>query len=121
ARADERPFGPGRDRSLAIWHPVQAVAHVLQLHRIRELGDRLVGDEGDRGASSAAPPATTTTAPPDDGAASTTTTQPTRPVLRAPTVGVPLRIWVGGDSMMRDLSESVLRLAADDQIGRAHV
>lgn len=99
-RAEQQPLGPGRDRSLAIWHPVQDISHVLQLHRIRRLGDALVGGDDE-------PAGTTGTPAPIDERA-------VRPVLRAPTAEAPLRLWVGGDSIMRDLGESVLRLAAPD-------
>ena len=101
-RAEEKPFGPGRDRSLAVWHPVQDVAHVLQLHRVRDLGDALAGNE-------------------DDGDGAVPTTVPTdgfeeavRPELRAPAPGEPLRILMAGDSVLRDFSESMLRLTAGD-------
>lgn len=102
-RAEEKPFGPGRDRSLAIWHPVQDVAHVLQLHRLRDLGDALAGngDEPDVVVPS-------TTIPADVVEAAV------RPELRAPAPGEPLRILMAGDSVLRDFSESVLRLTAGD-------
>jgi lysophospholipase L1-like esterase len=108
-RAEEKPFGPGRDRSLAIWHPVQDLAHVLQLHRIRDVADAIAGEEdgggsGSVGGSAAAP------------STSTTVTVPPRPVVRVPTAEAPLRVWVGGDSMMRDLATSVERLAAPDPL-----
>jgi hypothetical protein len=104
-RAERKPFGDARDRSLAIWHPVQDVAHVLQLHRLRDLGDAIAGDD-DQGAASPEPAAPT----------SPTATLPTRPELRTPTAEAPLRVWVGGDSMMRDLSVSIERLAAADPL-----
>jgi hypothetical protein len=107
-RAERKPIGPDRDRALAIWHPVQDVAHVLQLHRIRALGDALVGDDADEGPSQGPAPV----APVDDRATAPTTTVPPRPELRQPTAAAPLRVWVGGDSMMRDLSESVQRATA---------
>jgi hypothetical protein len=109
-RAERKPFGSGRDRSLAIWHPVQDVAHVLQLHRLRALGDDVVGDEDE----------------PDDGelvgpdAPVTTTTLPPAedlpPELRAPTAAAPLRVYIGGDSIVRDAGESFLRIAAEDPL-----
>jgi len=111
-RAERKPFGSDRDRSLAIWHPVQDVAHVLQLHRLRALGDRVVGDEDDPRSSSgelAAPeaPVTTTTVPPAEDLP---------PELRAPTAAAPLRVYIGGDSIVRDAGESFLRIAADDPL-----
>ena len=103
-RAERKPLGDDRDRALAIWHPVQDVAQALQLDHLRTVADEVAGDDGSD------LPAVTTTVP--DGA--TTTTVPVRPELRAATAEAPLRVWVGGDSMMRDLSESVERLAAED-------
>ena len=104
-RAERKPFGDDRDRSLAIWHPVQDVSHVLQLHRLRELGDLIAGDDG---SGTATPDPTEPTTP--------TVTVPTRPELRTPTAEAPLRVWVGGDSMMRDLSVSIERQAAGDPL-----
>lgn len=113
-RAERKPFGPGRDRSLAIWHPVQDVAHVLQLHRLRDLGDRIVGheDEPRSGGEVAAPepPVTTTTLPPE--------VEDLPPELRSPTPDDPLRVYIGGDSIVRDAGESFLRLTADDPLLR---
>jgi hypothetical protein len=105
-RAEQKPLGGERDRSLALWHPVQDVAHVLQLHRLRAVADTITGNDE---ADSASP--VPTTAPPIP-----TSTVPPRPELRVPTTAAPLRVWVGGDSMMRDLSESVQRLAAGNAL-----
>ena len=102
-RAERKPIGEERERSLALWHPVQDISHVLQLHRIRMLADDLVGDD-DAGSIVGS---TTATDP------STPTTEPTRPELRQPTATDPLRVWVGGDSIVRDYGESLLRLAGD--------
>jgi hypothetical protein len=103
ARAERQPPGRARDRALAVWHPVQDVSHALQLHRIRQLADRMVGDDGDEDPA----PSTRDTrrGPAADDGATTTTTSPeaggAAPAveLRAPTADDPLRLWVGGDSM----------------------
>jgi len=110
-RAERKPLGAGRDRALAFWHPVQDVSHVLQLHRIRDLGDALVND--DRRPAGVTPPPISS---PTDERAVPTVTVPPRPELRAPTPADPLRVWVGGDSMMRDLSESIERAAATNAL-----
>ncbi|HEY7071351.1 MAG TPA: hypothetical protein VH479_14590, partial [Acidimicrobiales bacterium] len=48
ARAERQAPGPGRDRALAVWHPVQDVSHALQLHRLRQFADWVTGnDDGD--------------------------------------------------------------------------
>lgn len=103
-RAEHKPLGPGRDRSLAIWHPIQDIAHVTQLSRLRALGDRLVGDDADRGGELAE-------AVPDEAPRRSVV----RPTLRVPTVDDPLRVYIGGDSVVRDAGESFLRLTGDDK------
>jgi uncharacterized protein len=119
ARAERQPPGRARDRALAVWHPVQDVSHVLQLHRIRQLADRMVGDDGDEGPA----PSTRDTRrrPADDGAREATTTTATdaggaeaapAPVeLRTPTADDPLRLWVGGDSMAQVFGPAVATAA----------
>jgi uncharacterized protein len=103
-RAERKPLGAGRDRSLYLWHPVQDISHVTQLYRLRTLGDRLVGDEAETGGDlAAALPAD------EEGVRSV------RPELRIPTTEDPLRIYIGGDSVVRDAGESFLRLAAEDK------
>ncbi len=102
-RAERKPLGAGRDRSLYLWHPVQDIAQITQLHRLRQLGDLIVGHEDDGGDLVAAVPED---APPPRAA---------RPELRTPTVEDPLRIYIGGDSVVRDAGESFLRLSAEDK------
>lgn len=101
-RAERKPLGPDRDRSLYLWNPVQDIAHITQLHRLRQLGDWIAGDD-DRGAPAVA--ATGPADPPADIPA---------PQLRTPTAEQPLRLFVGGDSVVRDAGESLLRLVAED-------
>ena len=48
-RAERKPLGHDRDRSLAVWHPVQDVANVTQISRLRDLGDWLAGNEDEGG------------------------------------------------------------------------
>jgi len=103
-RAERKPLGEGRDRSLALWHPVQDVAHITQLHRLRQLGDWLVGAEGSGGdlVESVTPDVDVE---PE--------VRP-RPVLRVPSAAAPLRVYIGGDSVVRDAGESFQRIAAQD-------
>ena len=100
-RAERKPLGPGRDRSLAIWHPVQDVANVTQISRLRDLGDWLVGNEdhGGQGVPVADPAGV-----PGDAV---------RPTLRAPTEDEPLRVYIGGDSIIRDAGDAFLNIASD--------
>jgi hypothetical protein len=101
-RAESKPLGPGRDRSLAIWHPVQDVAHVTQIYRLRDLGDWLAGNEDEGGVG--VPLASVVSAP-------TTVPSVARPVLRAPAAGAPLRVYIGGDSIVRDAGDAFLQIA----------
>jgi len=102
-RAEHKPLGPGRDRSLYLWHPVQDVAHLTQLHRLRTLGDLIAGNE--RASRDLVTSVRSKDAP----------RPKVRPHLRVPTKRDPLRVYVGGDSVVRDVGESFLRLAADDE------
>lgn len=103
-RAERKPLGSDRDRSLYLWHPVQDIAHLTQLYRLRALGDLLVGEDRGSGDLAAAVPG-------DDGASDLDV----RPELRTPSVDDPLRLYIGGDSVVRDAGESFLRFAAKDE------
>lgn len=118
ARAEERPAGPGRDRALAVWHPIQDAGHALQLHRVRQVLERLVGGGGGEpvpvppaagvprpgpaGGGAGAPTGGGRAPAPDPGGASPSEALPDVPRLRTPTAGDPLRLWVGGDAVARD-------------------
>jgi hypothetical protein len=121
-RAERRPPGPQRDRALAVWHPVQDVSHVLQLHRIRELADWAAGDDDgapavpapgrgsrDRGAGTRGPGGGADAG--DDEAAGTSDTPARDGELRTPSEDEPLRLWVGGDFMAQVFGESLLAAA----------
>jgi len=104
-RAERKPLGPDRDRSLTIWHPVQDVANISQVSRLRDLGDWLAGneDEGGQGVPVTADPQEV----PRDAV---------RPTLRAPTAEEPLRVYIGGDSIIRDAGDAFLNLASDSPL-----
>ena len=103
-RAERKPLGAARDRSLMVWHPVQDVAHITQISRLRDLGDWLVGNEDQGG--QIAPAGPTTTVPPDL----------VRPVLRPPVAGEPLRVYIGGDSIIRDAGDAFLNVASESPL-----
>jgi hypothetical protein len=105
-RAERKPLGAGRDRSLAIWHPVQDIAHITQVSRLRDLGDWLAGNEDEGGRAGPVAGGPTTTVPPDL----------VRPTLRPPQAGAPLRVYVGGDSIIRDAADAFLNLAGDSPL-----
>jgi hypothetical protein len=101
-RAERMPLGARRDRSLMVWHAVADVSHVLQLHRIRDLADAIAGsdDPSDPSVPVALPPAAVEEALPR-----------VRPTLRQPTADAKLRLYIGGDSVVRDMGESLIRAA----------
>jgi hypothetical protein len=105
-RAERKPLGAGRDRSLMIWHPVQDVANVSQITRLRDLGDWLVGNEDQGGGLVPSRTGPTTPVPPDV----------VRPTLRAPAAGEPLRVYIGGDSIIRDAGDAFLNVASDSPL-----
>jgi len=107
-RAERKPFGEGRDRSLAIWHPVQDVAHISQLHRIRAGFDRAAGNE-DRGGDIIA------STPEDDEEVAEPATPPH---VRQPSAADPLRVHVAGDSIVHDAGNAFLEVAAADPLLR---
>jgi hypothetical protein len=123
-RAERQPPGPGRDRSLTVWHAVQDVSHVFQLHRVRQLADRVVGDDGERDAvatSGVRADRTSAADGADGGRAAATDDGPAagaRPApggagddavdVRTPTADEPLRLWVGGDSQAQVFGQSLV-------------
>src|SRR5690606_22384381 len=104
-RAERRPPGRERDRSLAIWHPVQDVSHVLQLYRVRQVADWVAGDDDEPTAaprtdreSRQAPRTPPAVAADEPGRDATAQADCDRAVtLRTPTEDEPLRLLVAGD------------------------
>jgi uncharacterized protein len=126
-RAEQKPLEDSwRDQSVWIWSRVHDVSRPLGLTMPRRwiedrMGRTRVADE-DRvpissptpGGAAAGPPGPSSPAAgADEGeetAASTTTTVPDHtPEVRAPTPEEPLRLWVGGDSMVQTLGSSMQR------------
>lgn len=101
-RAERKPLGAGRDRSLAVWHVVASVSHVLQVSRVRGLADAMAGDDGTN-RSSAGPPSSIETGP------------AVKPTVRQPTPTAKLGMLIVGDSVARDFGESLV--AAADATG----
>jgi hypothetical protein len=116
-RAERKPPGAARDRSLAIWHPVQDLSHVLQLYRVRQVADWAAGDDDDPPAAPAESARDSRRAPgsPRDGQADGTDTATPADegdggapfALRTPTADEPLRLWIGGDFTAQVLGESL--------------
>jgi hypothetical protein len=113
--AEAMPYGRERDFWLAVWKPFAAVSRTFFLDEPRNLLDRALGRAGSDlfelpAAGEAPPPGRGTPA-----AAATPTPDP-RPRLRTPTAADPLRVWVGGDSMVKVLGEAFLRQAAESGV-----
>jgi hypothetical protein len=124
--AEQQSYGRGRDVLLAVARPLASLSHNLGLDRPREWLASATGHEDPPAAKAFATgvtppsPATTSTAPPTTaGAAPTTTAVPptTEPPRRTPTADAPLKVWMGGDSLIGTISDQVQRLvSADDRI-----
>ncbi len=108
ARAERKPFGTGRDHSLAIWEPIRSVSHVLQLHRLRSLADLFSPEDDSPRASTPAPASSPTSSPPS---ATPAALAAVRPTLRTPTPTDRLRLLIAGDSVARDFGESLVSYA----------
>jgi hypothetical protein len=92
--AERQEAGPVRTVSLAIMKPVASVSSALFLDRPRRAIDRLLGRASTTSepTTGTTPPSTTTTAP--------VVTTPSAPVMRQVTAADPLRVFIGGDSMV---------------------
>lgn len=134
--AERQPYGTGRDIALIFARPLAAVSHALLLDRPRSWFASITGHEDPptsglllaknppvRPATTAAPststsvpsPSTSSSAPvPTSTAPIPIITLPPAPVHRVPTAEQPLKIWMGGDSLMGTVSEAFGRLVAGD-------
>lgn len=108
--AERQQLGWQRDVALSAAHGFDRFSDALSLDRPARWAHRALGHEVDQiDVDSLIQPVTTTTAP---VAAPTTTT----PVPRVPTVDQPLRVYVGGDSMARELANGLARTAPADLV-----
>jgi len=120
--AERQPYGTGRDIALEITKPLKSFSHALFLDRPREWLASLTGHE-DQPTSSLLLAATTTTT-----STTTTTTVPvsttvttlpaptttTLPRHRVATADAPVKVWMGGDSLMGTVSEAYGRATGSD-------
>lgn len=108
--AKAKPFGTERDVWVGIWKPFAAVSRALYLDRPRAWADdALDHDEGD---GIFELPSATPSAKQTPAGATPTPTVPAQ-LVRTPALGDPLRVWIGGDSMMKVLGESFVREAGE--------
>ncbi len=140
-RASQQPLGPDRDRALAIWEPIDAIASPLGLEAPRSIlevvryGHTVTGSsdsdvetdieadvEADEPAENAltppidqvgVPPVETTTTVP------ATTVPTTQAPPRVPTAAEPLRVSLVGDSTMIETGKALQRALADTGIAES--
>lgn len=109
--AESMPFGWQRDVAIAFAKPVAAVSSALRLDVPREILQDIAGRGGEDQIEVALPsPTTTTTAAPQPTRPGETvppsTTVPAAPPVFTPEV--PMRVWVGGDSLSITPGESLM-------------
>lgn len=92
--AERQEAGWKRDVAIAMIQPFDWFSRTLRLDAPHNLIDAAIGRPNDE----SPPPTTTTTAPPSVATPETTTT--TTPVRREITAADPLRMFIGGDSMV---------------------
>ncbi len=139
--ASQKPFGPERDSSVAVWAPVESASSAVGLHLPRLWADEALGrtvtdPAGTQSASDSATARTPASADPDpeatggivlaetgtdDEASASPTTSPRAATVpgtvpepappAAPTPDNPLRLAVIGDSMVRFFGDTMVSLA----------
>lgn len=120
--AEQQGYGTGRDALLAVARPLASLSHALRLDRPREWLAEATGHEdppaGTTFAEGVTPPttapSTTTTPVTDPGVTTTIAPTTTEPPRRAPTADAPLKVWMGGDSLMGTISERVQAMVGGD-------
>jgi len=104
--AEQKPLGNERDFWVTVWTPFAAVSETFFLDQPREWADSALNREDADGvfelppAASASPVADTTPAP-------------AAQLVRTPSVEQPLRLWVGGDSVVKVVGEAIVRQAGE--------
>ena len=95
---------------MAVWNPLATVCRALWLDKPREWADQAL-DRDTNGGIFELPSATATTATKEPGP--TATPEPPKQLVRTPTLEEPLRLWIGGDSVVKILGEAMVRQAAE--------
>lgn len=125
-RAESQPFCRGdelvctRDLKIdLVWKPLQAISDAFGLNIPRQRLDAFTGKSGSSSdardvdeiiaETQGATDARSSAAP---GDTAPTTTAPPAPEVRTPTPEEPLRVWIGGDSIVQTFGTSMQRVAA---------
>ena len=113
--AKRQGYGTGRDIALHITEPLASLSHSLYLDRPREWLASATGHEDPPTAAEfTAPP---TTAPQTTTTTTTATVPPTTAVpRRVPTKESPLKIWMGGDSLIGPITNVMRRYIPNDPV-----
>jgi len=119
--AERQGFGRGRDVAIELVRPVSWLSHALFLDRPRDWIASLTGHEDPPTSGLLVARAQVervtvpTTTPTTVGSAPTVpTTTTTLPPHRVPTPDAPLKVWMGGDSLMGTVSEGFARAIGGD-------
>ncbi|MGI8661881.1 MAG: DUF459 domain-containing protein [Acidimicrobiales bacterium] len=123
--AEHQSYGAGRDLLLDVARPLASLSHALRLDRPRDWlasatghADPPAGTTFAGGVSAPSSSASTSTPSASSTAASTTTTAvvttTTQPPRRVPTFVAPLKVWMGGDSLMGTISDQVQNAVSGD-------
>jgi len=99
-------FGTSRSVGLALAKPVRTISHWTGLDLPRKFIDDLVNGHSHPHVAAPKPSSTPSPSP-------TTTTMPAR---RVPTAQHPLKVWLAGDSLMGNISESFIEKASGDPL-----
>ncbi|MEZ4482491.1 MAG: DUF459 domain-containing protein [Dehalococcoidia bacterium] len=110
--AERKPFGPERDFWMATWTPLANASSVLYLDRPRAWLDQLTGHAPPRGIEPRTWVAGISSYANEWPAPPAKADEP-EPLLRAPSVDDPLRLWAGGDSMSSAFGPALARMASE--------
>jgi len=108
--AEQKPLGNERDFWVAVWTPFAAVSETLFLDQPREWADSALNRE-DAEEVFELPPAATPVAD--------ATPAPAAQLVRTPSVEQPLKLWVGGDSVVKIIGEAIVRQAGESGLFEA--
>jgi len=105
-----QPFGTARSVGLSLAKPVRTISHWTGLDLPREWIDAIAAHVDKKSprvpTASGSTPTTPVTTAPTTAPTAVSPTSTTLPALRVPTAAQPLKVWLAGDSLMGNISES---------------